>query len=244
MAGPRARSSRRAVRSRSARRAAAGRPRRSRRRRRMPITRRSRRRVAEKDGSPRPEPWVAVATAPAIAWVSMSPWLASARPASHSGSPKSPIGVPGSATTRPVAASIRTSRAAPSVRSSVPSVACSGVNEWPAPAQRTLVAPRTAACTSASERGVTTAPGSNDWLPTQLVKRGRGIGCGEDRRRAPSVAARPRAQPVQGQLDHASPGTWVHVAHPPAVLGRDERTAPARHDERRLPANRRPRSSR
>ena len=33
-----------------------------------------------------PEPWVAVATAPAICWVSMSPWLRSARPASHSGS--------------------------------------------------------------------------------------------------------------------------------------------------------------
>ena len=33
-----------------------------------------------------PEPCVAVATAPAICWVSMSPWLRSARPASHSGS--------------------------------------------------------------------------------------------------------------------------------------------------------------
>ena len=45
------------------------------------VTRRQARSVAEKLGSSLPEPCVPVATAPAMACVSMSPWLASASPA-------------------------------------------------------------------------------------------------------------------------------------------------------------------
>ena len=81
-----------------------------------------RRTVAEKDWSPRPEPWVAVATAPAMPCVSMSPWFSSASPASQSGGPNAATGVPGSAVTRPVAESMPVTPVSRSIRRSVPPV--------------------------------------------------------------------------------------------------------------------------
>ena len=105
--GSRPRSSRRACRPRSGRRGAAG--------RRAPISSTSPDRHYEPDAAQRrrerlqgeAEPCVQVPIAPAMPWVSISPWFASARPASHSGGPNAPTVVPGSAVARPVPASTR-----------------------------------------------------------------------------------------------------------------------------------------
>ena len=138
-----------------------------------PSTRRHARSVAEKLGSALPEPWVPVAIAPAMACVSMSPWLASASPAAQSGSPNAPTGVPGSAVTRRRAASMCATPLMRLMSSTVPPVSISGVNEWPAPAARTplpfAMARRTCSTTSSSPAGVTT-PAVNDWLPAQFVQ--------------------------------------------------------------------------
>ena len=138
-----------------------------------PSTKRHDRIDAEKLCRPTPDPCVAVPIAPAIPWVSMSPWFASARPASQSGSPKAPIGVPGSARTRPAAAStcVMPPRLARSI--SVPSVRCTGEKECPAATTRTpcpaATASRTAACTSASLAGERRRAGVQRRFPTQFT---------------------------------------------------------------------------
>ena len=86
--------------------AAPDRPRRSRRSTRAGSTRRTRRSDDEKLPKRRPEPCVAVATAPAMCCATMSPWFASASPAAQSGSPNSPIVVAGPTTTRRRSASV------------------------------------------------------------------------------------------------------------------------------------------
>jgi hypothetical protein len=52
----------------------------------LPVTSRTPRTKPDRFVYRVPEPWVAVDTAPAICWVSMSPWLRSASPALQSGS--------------------------------------------------------------------------------------------------------------------------------------------------------------
>jgi len=101
------------------------------------VTSRIRRTVAEKDWCSIPDPWVAVATAPAMPCVSMSPWFPSARPASQSGEPNAPTGVPGSAVTRPVPRSMSVTPFIRFIRTSVPPVRQIGLKEWPVPTQRT-----------------------------------------------------------------------------------------------------------
>src|SRR6266576_2395204 len=138
------------------------------------VTIRTRRTPDEKLPSRRPEPCVAVETAPAICWATMSPWFASARPSAQSGTPNSPIVVAGPTTTRRRLASIERMPPSPRRSSSSPSVATTGVNECPAPATRTG-SPRRAAsvtrvATSSSLAGAACSSGLKDWLPTQLVQ--------------------------------------------------------------------------
>ena len=139
----------------------------------VPATMRQPRSEAEKLCRRMPEPWVAVPIAPLMPWVSMSPWLASDSPASHSGSPKPPIGVPGSARTRPVGAStcVIPSRLARSI--SVPPVRWTGENECPVATTRTpwpaAIASRTAVCAAASLAGDSRRAGLQVWFPTQFT---------------------------------------------------------------------------
>ena len=155
------------------------------------------------------------AMAPAIAWLSMSPWFASASPASQSGSPNAPIGVPGSATTRPRGRVDARRCPCSAVRSSsVPAVSCTGLNEWPARRDSARsAAPRTAACTSASLRGATTARRRERLVADPVGEAGGRHRSGEDRGVARSAPLRARAQAVQRELDHPPPGVGLHVAH-------------------------------
>ena len=120
----------------------------------------------------RPVPCVPVASAPASAWLSMSPWLISDRPFSFSARPRSPMRVPAATVTRWVVRSRSRIPCRFSNDRSRPLVATTGVNEWPEPAARTPRPRRVASCTieanSSSEPGVPLCLAMHDWLPTQL----------------------------------------------------------------------------
>ena len=76
-----------------------------------------------------PVPWVAVASAPASAWVSMSPWFSSARPRPSSASPSALIEAPACTRTRPVEGSASSTASIPDRSTITPSVQAMSVNE-------------------------------------------------------------------------------------------------------------------
>ncbi|MNN08901.1 hypothetical protein D3C81_1217690 [compost metagenome] len=120
----------------------------------------------------RPVPWVPVVRAPAIDWLSMSPWLTMDRPAARSALPKALMVVPAAAVTRFFSWSMwRTPLMLPSDRCR-PLVSATGVNECPEPATRTFMPLALAWLTiehsSSSLAGAPRAARIHDWLPAQL----------------------------------------------------------------------------
>ncbi|MNE50203.1 hypothetical protein D3C80_1447650 [compost metagenome] len=120
----------------------------------------------------RPVPWVPVVSAPAIDWLSMSPWLTMDNPAARRALPKALMVVPAAAVTRFFSWSIwRTPLMLARVRCR-PLVSATGVKECPEPATRTfmplLLAWLTIEHSSSSLAGAPRAVRMQDWLPAQL----------------------------------------------------------------------------
>ena len=108
----------------------------------------ARRRVEENEPRRMPEPCVPVPIAPPICWVSMSPWLRSARPASHSGSPNAADARAGERRRTTTLGSTSTTPCRPASSSTTPSVwhdrreGVTGGGDAHAPARRDRVADR------------------------------------------------------------------------------------------------------
>ena len=104
-----------------------------------------------------PVPWVPVVSAPASAWLSISPWLIIDRPFALSALPSVLIVVPAWTETRLRAVSMLVMPCRPDRVRCSPEVSATGVNEWPEPAQRTfmppIVASRTICASAASLSG-------------------------------------------------------------------------------------------
>ncbi|MNE70071.1 hypothetical protein D3C80_1658370 [compost metagenome] len=102
-------------------------------------------------------PWVPVVSAPASAWLSMSPWLISDRPFDFRTLPNWLIVVPALTETRLRARSMSTTPCMFDSVSCRPLVSATGVKECPEPTQRTLspcdVASRTISASAASLSG-------------------------------------------------------------------------------------------
>ena len=116
-----------------------------------------------------PEPWVAVAQAPATEMCGSEPRLGSAQPAASSRRARLPYLTPAPAVTVAAAVSMSATGGSPAVEMRSPTVSAIRLNECPVPRARACVLPATTAARPATVRGLRTRTARNSTFPAQLA---------------------------------------------------------------------------